>query len=108
MTHHTYDYIIVDAGSALGARESAERGRAPPRAAARGRSSQISLAPHPGRLAKLIDNPAANWLFGSKPEESTGGRRRCVAAHIQRAGRSSSPNLTQTSCGRDRFWFPVT
>ncbi len=28
MTHDTYDYIIAGAGSALGARESAERGRA--------------------------------------------------------------------------------
>ncbi|MEL0022590.1 MAG: GMC family oxidoreductase N-terminal domain-containing protein, partial [Rickettsiales bacterium] len=29
----------------------------------------------PVGFAKLIDNPAANWLYSSEPEESTGGRR---------------------------------
>src|SRR5438045_2449950 len=72
----TYDYIVVGAGSAGAA--VANRLSADPR-------NQVLLleagrASHPWSsipvgMARLIKNPAANWLYSSEPEASTNGRR---------------------------------
>src|SRR5712672_2197587 len=72
----TYDYIVVGAGSAGAA--VANRLSADPR-------NKVLLleagrASHPWSfipigMARLIKNPAANWLYSSEPEASTNGRR---------------------------------
>jgi choline dehydrogenase len=72
----TYDYIVVGAGSAGAA--VANRLSADPR-------NKVLLleagrASHPWSFipvgsARLIKNPAANWLYSSEPEANTNGRR---------------------------------
>ena len=73
---NSYDYIVVGAGSAGAA--VAHRLSADPR-------NKVLLleagAPsHPWSFipvgsARLIKNPAANWLYSSEPEANTNGRR---------------------------------
>jgi len=72
----TYDYIVVGAGSAgavVANRLSAD---------ARNRVLLLEAGPasHPwSRIpigyAKLVNNPAANWLYSAEPEANTNGRR---------------------------------
>jgi choline dehydrogenase len=69
----TYDYSVVGAGSA-----GADRLSAHPRNTVllleAGRASHpwsfISIG-----MARLITNPAANWLYSAEPEANTNGRR---------------------------------
>ena len=72
----TYDYIVVGAGSAGAA--VANRLSADPRHKVllleAGRASH-PWSPIPIGMARLIANPAANWLYSSEPEASTNGRR---------------------------------
>jgi choline dehydrogenase len=72
----TYDYIVVGAGSAGAA--AAHRLAADPRN--RVLLLEAGAASHPWSfipigMARLITNPAANWLYSSEPEANTNGRR---------------------------------
>jgi choline dehydrogenase len=76
MTTQTYDYIIVGAGSAGSV--LANRLSANPKFKVllleAGRESH-PWTRIPVGFAKLIQNPAANWLYASEPEPGTGNRR---------------------------------
>jgi len=76
MDSQTYDYIVAGAGSAgsvLANRLSAS-GRHKVLVLEAGRESH-PWSRIPVGFAKLIENPAANWLYSSEPDESTGNRR---------------------------------
>jgi choline dehydrogenase len=72
----TYDYIVVGAGSAGAA--VAHRLSTNPRNKVL--LLEAGAASHPWSFipvgsARLITNPAANWLYSSEPEANTNGRR---------------------------------
>jgi len=71
-----YDYIVVGAGSAgaVIASRLTENGRYRVLLLEAGAKSHF-WSSIPVGFAKLIDNPAANWLYESEPEDSTRGRR---------------------------------
>ncbi len=76
MEQQTYDYIVVGAGSAgsvLANRLSAS-GQYKVLVLEAGRESH-PWSRIPVGFAKLIENPAANWLYESEPEEGSGQRR---------------------------------
>ncbi|MDD9913533.1 MAG: GMC family oxidoreductase N-terminal domain-containing protein, partial [Rhodospirillaceae bacterium] len=76
MSNETYDYIVVGAGSAgsvLANRLSAS-GDHRVLVLEAGRESH-PWSRIPVGFAKLIENPAANWLYSSEPEEGSGQRR---------------------------------
>ncbi len=70
------DYIVVGAGSAgaVIASRLTENGRYRVLLLEAGAKSHPWSA-IPVGFAKLIDNPAANWLYESEPETATGGRK---------------------------------
>jgi choline dehydrogenase len=76
MDSQTYDYIVVGAGSAGSV--LANRLSANPQhrvlVLEAGRESH-PWSRIPVGFAKLINNPAANWLYSSEPDEGTGQRR---------------------------------
>jgi choline dehydrogenase len=72
----TYDYIVVGAGAAGAA--VAHRLSADPRNKVL--VLEAGAASHPWSwipvgMARLIQNPAANWLYSAEPEPNTNGRR---------------------------------
>lgn len=71
-----FDYIVVGAGSAgsVIASRLSENGRYRVLLLEAGAPTHL-WSRIPVGFAKLIDNPAANWLYESETEESTGGRR---------------------------------
>ena len=76
METQTFDYIVVGAGSAGSV--LANRLSADPKyqvlVLEAGRESH-PWSRIPVGFAKLIDNPAANWLYSSEPDAGTGQRR---------------------------------
>jgi choline dehydrogenase len=76
MESRNFDYIVVGAGSAgsvLANRLSAD-GKHKVLVLEAGRESH-PWSRIPVGFAKLIENPAANWLYSSEPEAGTGQRR---------------------------------
>ena len=76
MEKEIFDYVIVGAGSAgavLANRLSAN-GRHKVLVLEAGRESHY-WSPIPVGFAKLIDNPAANWLYESEPDEGAADRK---------------------------------
>jgi choline dehydrogenase len=76
MDSQTYDYIVVGAGSAGAAvaYRLSESGKYKVLVLEAGRESH-PWTRIPVGFAKLIANPAANWLYSAEPEEGSGGRR---------------------------------
>lgn len=90
MDSQTYDFIVVGAGSAGAAvanRLSAD-GKHRVLVLEAGRESH-PWSRIPVGFARLIDNPAANWLYSAEPEESSGGRRMPVPRGKLLGGSSS-------------------
>ena len=76
MESQTYDYIVVGAGSAgsVLANRLSENPKYKVLVLEAGRESH-PWSRVPVGFAKLITNPAANWLYSSEPDEGTGQRR---------------------------------
>jgi choline dehydrogenase len=90
----TYDYIVVGAGSA----GSAVAHRLSKDPANRVLLLEAGPANHPWSripigFAKLINNPAANWLYSAEPEENTNGRKLAVPRGRLLGGSSSINGL---------------
>jgi len=86
----THDYIVVGAGSAGAAvanRLSADPRNKVPLLEAGRASHPWSFIPI--GMARLITNPAANWLYSSEPEAGTSGRRLPVPRGKPLGGSSS-------------------
>ena len=83
MTGEEYDFIVVGAGSAGSV--LANRLSADPKykvlVLEAGRESH-PWSRIPVGFAKLIENPAANWLYSSEPDEGTGQRRIPIAINM--------------------------
>src|SRR6202035_335346 len=76
MENQIFDYIVVGAGSAgsvLANRLSSD-GKYRVLVLEAGRESH-PWSRIPVGFARLIENPAANWLYSSEPDEGTGQRR---------------------------------
>src|SRR6202046_3599164 len=106
----TYDYIVVGAGSAGAA--VANRLSANPRnevllLEAGGPSHPWSFIPI--GMARLIRNPAANWLYSSEPEANTNGRRIPVPRGKLVGGSSSINGMVFVRGQAQDFdtWAPV-
>jgi len=97
MDTQTYDFIVVGAGSAgaAAAYRLAENGKYTVLLLEAGRDSH-PWSRIPVGFAKLINNPAANWLYSSEPEESTGGRRISVPRGKLLGGSSSINGMVFT------------
>ena len=76
MVNEIYDYIVVGAGSAgsVLANRLSTSGEHRVLVLEAGRESH-PWSRIPVGFAKLIENPAANWLYSSEPEEGSGQRR---------------------------------
>src|SRR6201985_3164550 len=76
MQSQTFDYIVVGAGSAgsVVANRLSTNPQHKVLVLEAGRESH-PWSRIPVGFAKLINNPAANWLYSSEPEEGTGNRR---------------------------------
>jgi choline dehydrogenase len=76
MDSETYDYIVVGAGSAgaVVANRLSASGEHRVLVLEAGRESH-PWSRIPVGFSRLIDNPAANWLYSSEPEEASGNRR---------------------------------
>ena len=104
MSSDHYDFIVVGAGSA---------GAAAAYRLAEGRKHRVLLLEagqdsHPWSripigFAKLINNPAANWLYSSEPDEGTGGRRIPVPRGKLLGGSSSINGMVFTRGQRQDF-----
>ncbi|MFT5446447.1 MAG: choline dehydrogenase [Gammaproteobacteria bacterium] len=86
----SYDYIIVGAGSAgaVIANRLSAHGTHRVLVLEAGRESH-PLTRIPAGFSRLMDNPAANWLYSSEPEEGTGQRSIAVPRGKLLGGSSS-------------------
>ncbi|PPR62794.1 MAG: Oxygen-dependent choline dehydrogenase [Alphaproteobacteria bacterium MarineAlpha4_Bin2] len=104
MSSDQYDFIVVGAGSAgaAAAYRLAESGKHKVLLLEAGQDSH-PWSRIPIGFAKLINNPAANWLYSSEPDEGTGGRRIPVPRGKLLGGSSSINGMVFTRGQRQDF-----